>query len=147
MIIQAEVLAKMVKNIKTLILIEIGLLLIILINNIFSLTSKSIIPSEVAILLPLIAGLPLIYFGIRYLSISYTGIETIILGKKKYDSKWLIFSFLIPFVNLVVPVMMLKEMNERYDVDKKGMKTYLPLLITYEIIEVKNRHCNCIQKQ
>jgi hypothetical protein len=129
MIIQLEVYKKLVRNINVFSLIA----LLILVAGIFStkyfnIESKGLL--SIIRNISLICVLPIVVYIIRYLFLSYTGIETLFLGHAKYNEQYFIYTMIVPFVNIIVTPFYLLELIKYFctSKDDKNILIYAIIL-------------------
>jgi len=131
MVFNVEALRKLMKRIKILLLVESGGLFVSICYSIFE-SNKGL--SLYVTIFNVILEIMLLYYGIRYLTVSCSSIETLSLSKNNYHEKWLIILFFIPIVNMYFPMIMLKKLFYRYGIGEKEMKQFLPVVIAYEVL-------------
>jgi len=130
MVVNVEALRKLTKKIKPLLLIEAGM---IFITVCYSLTGPDKEMASYVSIINCIPSILLLYYGIRYLTVSYTSLDSLSLAKDNNHETFLIISFLIPPFNLFYPAIVLKKMLVRYGLKEEELKKLMPLLITYEL--------------
>ena len=137
MIIQLEVLNKIVKKINLLFIIGIiAIPVLLVLLNVLSNDASLLAVFDVVI--PLVFICPIAFFLLRYLYLSYSTIEITTFQKPKYNGNYFILSLILPFLNIIVAPFYLFEMVKYYEYSKKDKITYICTFVLYEILCVIN---------
>jgi len=136
-IVQLEVLSKIVKRINLLFVASIITipLSLLLLNMVISDTD---LLAVLDVVIPLIFICLIAFFLLRYLYLSYSTIEQVTFQKPKYNGNYFILSLILPFLNIIVAPFYFVAMTKYYEYSKKDKITYICTLILYEIFSMIN---------
>ena len=137
MIIQLEVLKRIVKRINTLVLISLlAVPAIILVCDFF--VKDPSLKGMLYVFIPMIFICIIAVYFLRYLYLSYSTIEKISFQKPKYSINFFVLSLILPFLNIIIAPFYFIEMVKYYEYPKKDKVVYIISLIVYEITCIIN---------
>ena len=137
MIIQLEVLKRIVKRINTLVLISLlAVPAIIIVCNLF--IKDPSLKGMLDMIIPMFFICVIAVYFLRYLYLSYSTIEKMSFKKPKYNINFFILSLILPFLNIIITPFYFIEMVKYYEYPKKDKAIYIISLIIYEITCIIN---------
>ena len=137
MIIQLQVLNRIVKRINLLFIISIIAipLLLVLLNII---APNADLRSVLVVVIPFFFICFIVFSLLRYLYLSYATIEQVTFQKPKFNGNYFILTLILPFLNIIVAPFYLFEMTKYYEYSKKDKITYMCSFVFYELFCIIN---------